>query len=286
MSAAAAPTTRTDRPVRSGPLAALRPYLRRVRTGFRRQSAYLGAAAGGFAANVTFGFLKAAILVATVEAAGGELRGYDAGSMLAFVWIGQGMLGLVNLMGRDVLGDRIKNGDVVIDFLRPLHLQAAGLATFLGERAFSLIPRGLPTLLVGGLVTGMAMPDTVLPYALGAVSMVLGMSLSYLCVFALCMLGLWVVEVRGLQVAYMVIGGFLSGLYIPVAIFPDWLRAIAVTTPFPSILQTPIDVITGRLTGVDAWQVVGVQVLWVAGVAVLGWWLTRAGRRHLEVQGG
>jgi len=266
--------------------AALRPYLRLVRAGFRRQSAYLGAAAGGFVANVTFGFLKSAILLATVEAAGGELEGYDAGAMLAFVWIGQGMLGLVNLTGRDVLGERIKNGDVVIDFLRPLHLQAAGLASFLGERSFSLIPRGLPTLLIGGLVTGMAMPSTALPYVLGAVSVVLGMSLSYLCAFALCMVGLWVVEVRGLQVAYMVVGGFLSGLYIPVALFPDWLRAIAHATPLPSILMAPIDVLTGRLVGGDAWQVVGTQVAWVAAVGALGWWLTSAGRRHLEVQGG
>ena len=28
-----------------------------------------------------------------------------------------------------------------------------------------------------------------------------------------------------------------SGLYVPVHLFPDWLRTIAYATPFPSLLQ-------------------------------------------------
>lgn len=263
-----------------------RPYWRLLLAGFRRQSAYLAATLGGLVANVTFGFLKAAILLATVEAAGGEVQGYDAGQMLAFVWIGQSLLGLVNLSGRDVLGTRIKSGDVVVDFLRPLHLQLAGLASFLGERLFSLLPRGIPTFLIGLLTTGMALPDAAAPYLLGAVSVLLGMTLSYLGVYALNIVGLWLVETRGLQVAYMVAGGFLSGLYVPVGLFPDWLERVALATPFPSMLMTPIDVISGRVVGADSLLAVGVQVGWIVVVAVLGAALTRAGRRHLEVQGG
>lgn len=265
---------------------AARPYLRLLVAGFRRQSSYLAAAFGGLAANVTFGFLKAAILVATVRAAGGSLAGYDTGRMLAFVWIGQGMLGLVNVYGRDVLGDRIRDGDVVIDFLRPLNLQLAGLATYLGERSFSLLPRGIPTFLVGLTVTGMALSSSPWSYVLGGVAVVLGMTVSYLCVYALNILGLWLVETRGLQVLYMALAGFFSGLYVPIAIFPDWLHAVALATPFPSMLMTPIDLLSGRLEGASALLALAVQVWWILAIGALGATLTRAGRRHLEVQGG
>lgn len=264
----------------------LRPYLRLFVAGFRRQSTYVTAAVGGMVANVTFGFLKAAILVATVRAAGGTVQGYDEGQMLAFVWIGQAMLGLVNLFGRDVLGDRIRSGDVVVDFLRPLDLQLAGLATALGERSFSLIPRGIPTFAIGLLVTGMALSSSAWSYLLGAVSIVLAMVVSYLSVFALNILGFWFVEVRGLQVLYMAIAGFFSGLYLPISIFPDWLHVLALATPFPAMLMTPIDVISGRLVGAEALLAVGGQVFWVVVLAALGALLVRAGRRHLEVQGG
>jgi ABC-2 type transport system permease protein len=267
-------------------LAAARPYGLLLVAGFRRRSAYLAAAVGGLVANATFGLLKAAILVATVEAAGGDLAGYGTGEMLAFVWIGQGMLGLINVYGRDVLGEKIRSGDVVVDFLRPLHLQLSGLATELGERLFSLLPRGVPTVLVGALTTGFAMPAAVAPYVLGAVSVLLAMVLSYFLVYALNILGLWVVEVRGIQVAYMVVAGFFSGLYVPIWIFPEWLQVAALATPFPSLMMTPIDLLTGRSTGLDALVLLAAQLGWVVGFGLLGAWLTAAGRRHLEVQGG
>ena len=214
------------------------------------------------------------------------MQGYDEGQMLAFVWIGQAMLGLVNVYGRDALAERIRSGDVVVDFLRPLDIQFAGLATYLGERSFTLLPRGIPTFLVGLAVTGMALPSAVSSYLLGALSVVLGMVVSFLLVYALNILGFWLVEVRGLQVLYMAVAGLFSGLYLPIALFPDWLHAIALATPFPAMLMTPIDILSGRFSGADALLAVAVQALWVVVVGGLGALLTRAGRRHLEVQGG
>jgi ABC-2 type transport system permease protein len=52
------------------------------------------------------------------------------------------------------------------------------------------------------------------------------------------------------------------------------------------MLMYPVDIISGRVDGLDSLALVGVQVAWLAGVALLGQVLTRAGRRHLEVQGG
>ena len=263
-----------------------RAYLRLLVAGFRQQSAYLAAAVGGLVANATFGFLKAAILLATLAAAGGTLGGYDTRTMLAYVWLSQAMLGLVNVYGRDVLAERIRSGDIAVDFLRPLDLQLAGLATFLGSRLFTLLPRGLPTLTVGLLTTGMALPRGVWPYLLGTLSVLLAMTLSYLCVYALSMSALWLVEIRGLQVAYMVVASFCCGLYIPVGLFPGWLETLARITPFPSTLMTPVEILSGYAAGTDALRLVAVQVLWISVVAAGGHLLTRAGRRHLEVQGG
>ena len=75
----------------------LRTYGRLLLAGIRRQSTYRLAAFGGLVANTTFGLLKVAILFSTVRAAGGELNGYDIGSISAYIWISQGMLGSVNL---------------------------------------------------------------------------------------------------------------------------------------------------------------------------------------------
>ena len=73
---------------------------------------------------------------------------------------------------------------------------------------------------------------------------------------------------------------------MPVHLFPDWLRTIAYATPFPSLLQFPIDVLSGRVLGLDALLVVAMQAGWlVLLVAVTRVLMARAALR-LVVQGG
>ena len=61
---------------------------------------------------------------------------------------------------------------------------------------------------------------------------------------------------------------------------------MAYATPGPSMLMTPLDILVGRTDGSLALGLVGAQVAWVVGIALVGVAVTRAGRRHLEVQGG
>jgi ABC-2 type transport system permease protein len=265
----------------------IRVYWRILVAGFRRQSAYVLAAFGGLVANTTFGLLKVAILFATVRAAGGELQGYDVARMSTYIWVSQGLLGSVNLFGRLDIADRIKDGDIAVDFLRPVDVQAAAITSEVGRSVFNLIPRGLPSVLIGGLVVGMAVPDRPVVYLLGAVSILLAMAVSAATVYlTVAAPGFWLVETRGLQILYMVVSGFLAGLFVPIWIFPRWLEVVAQATPFPSMLMYPVDILSGRADAGSALVLVAVQLGWLLAVGGLGQVLTRAGRRHLEVQGG
>jgi ABC-2 type transport system permease protein len=266
--------------------ATARVYWRILVAGFRRQSAYRLAALGGLVANLTFGMLKVAMLFATVRAAGGQLHGYTTASMSTYVWLSQGLLGSVNLNGRTDLALRVKDGQVAVDFLRPVDLQAATIASEAGASLFALLPRGLPSVLLGAVTVGIAMPTGPVFYLLGAVSLLLGIAISAATVYLIAVAGFWLVETRGLQILYMLASGFLGGLYVPIALFPHWLRIVASATPFPSIMMYPINVLSGLGGAASATELVLVQLAWLAGVATIGQLLTRAGRRRLEVQGG
>lgn len=263
-----------------------RTYWRLLVAGFRRQSTYRLAALGGLIANTTFGLLKVALLFAAVRASGGELNGYDIGSISAYIWISQGLLGSVNLNGRTDIGERIKDGDIAVDFLRPLDVQAASIATEIGRSVFALIPRGIPTFTLGVIVVGVTMPTTPLPYLVGAASVLLGIVVSATTVYLVAATGFWLVETRGLQILYMVVSGFLAGLFVPIQLFPGWLLAVATATPFPSMLMYPVDVLSGRVDALASLGLVCLQVMWLVVTAAVGQALTRAGRRRLEVQGG
>lgn len=264
----------------------MRVYARILAAGFRTQSRYLPAAFAGLLANATFGLLKSGILLTLVGDGGGEVAGYTAGTMAAYVWLSQGLLGSVNIWGLPATAHRIKSGDIAVDFLRPVDVQLASIADDVGRGLFALIPRGLPSVGVGVLLVGMAMPAQVLPYALGVVSLLLGIALSHSLAYLLGTAGFWLVEVRGLQVLYMGVAGLLTGLVTPIWLFPDWLEAIAVATPFPAVMMYPIDVLSGRTTGVGALWLIAAQAGWLALALAAGQVATRLGRRKMEVQGG
>ncbi|MGI8867387.1 MAG: ABC transporter permease [Mycobacteriales bacterium] len=264
----------------------LRIYWRLLAAGFRQQATYQLAALGGLVANTTFGFLKVAILFATVRAAGGDVQGYDIGAMSAYIWLSQGMLGSINLHGRTELADRVKTGAVAVDFLRPVSVQGAAIVSEVGRAIFALIPRGGPSVLIGAVFVGMAMPTHPAPYLLGVISLLLGISTSFAAAYLVAVAGFWLVETRGMQVLYMVISGFMAGLFVPISLFPQWLRVLSQATPFPSMMMYPIDVLSGRVAGISAIGLVGAQLAWLASAVFAGHLMTRAGRQKLEVQGG
>jgi ABC-2 type transport system permease protein len=71
-----------------------------------------------------------------------------------------------------------------------------------------------------------------------------------------------------------------------VHLFPEWLRILAYATPFPSMLQTPIDVLSGRVLDAAAAALVVSQLAWLIGLVSLARLIQwRAGQR-LVVQGG
>jgi ABC-2 type transport system permease protein len=257
-----------------------------ARAGFRRYSTYRLATLAGILTNSVFGLIRASILLAALASAGTAVAGYTPAQASSYVWWGQGLIACVGLFGWTEVSDRVRSGDIAVDFARPVDPQLAYLAADLGRAGLQLLTRGLPTVLIGAVVFGVALPRTPGVAALALVSVTLAVVISFGCRYAVNLAAFWLVQNRGPQLVYIVVSGLLAGLYVPVSWFPPWLATVAAVTPFPSMLQTPIDLLGGRADGPAALRLVAVQLAWAAGVVLLGLVLTRRGRRVLEVQGG
>lgn len=258
-------------------------YLRLVLAGYRRHATYRAAALAGLFTNTVFGVLRVSILLAVVAAAGGAVAGYDAASTSTFVWLGQGLLAVVQLWGDGELATRVRTGDVAIDLSRPWDLQAAVLATDVGRAAHAVLWRFLPPIAFGALVTPFRWPAHLVTYPLFAASVVLAVLLSAATRFLLDLGSFWLLDARGLRGLYVAVSGLAAGLTVPLAYFPTAVRDVLYATPFPGMLQTPIDVFVER--GNPAGPL-ALQVLLLA--VMLGWGrfaLVRATRK-LVIQGG
>jgi ABC-2 type transport system permease protein len=257
-----------------------------ARAGFRRYSTYRLATFAGLVTNTVFGLIRASILLAALAAAGTTIAGYSEAQANSYVWWSQGLVASIGLFGWSEVSDRVRSGDIAVDFARPLDPQVGYLAADLGRAALQGLARGVPSIAIGAVVFGVSPPQSPAVAGLAVVSVLLGVVISFGCRYAVNLTSFWLVQNRGVQLVYMVASGFLAGLFVPVHWFPDWLLLVARCTPFPSMLQAPIDLLSGRASLGEALPILGVQLAWAAGVLALGQLLTRRGRRVLEVQGG
>ncbi|MFF3854642.1 ABC transporter permease [Micromonospora sp. NPDC002575] len=255
-------------------------------SGFRRYATYRQAALAGAVTNIVFGFLRCYVLLGAAGAAGAA-AGYDREQFATFVWAGQGMLAVILLWGRPELAERIRTGDVASDLLRPVHPVTSYLATDLGRAGWACVSRLLPPVLVGPLFFPVHLPARWSTVPLFVVSATVAVVLCFGCRFLVNATAYWLQDVRGPQILWTLGSGVLAGLYFPLPFLPDGLfLALQLATPFPSLLQTPLDVLVERdPTGVQA-ALVGVQVGWAVAILALCRLVQRRAERRLVVQGG
>jgi ABC-2 type transport system permease protein len=81
--------------------------------------------------------------------------------------------------------------------------------------------------------------------------------------------------------------GVLCGLYFPLRLLPEWLAVtLWVATPFPGLLQTPLDVLVERDPPAQQAGLVALQAVWAIALLALAKTVQRHAERKLVVQGG
>src|SRR5207244_8238103 len=118
------------------------------------------------------------------------------------------------------------------------------------------------------------------------VSLVLAVVVSFFFRVLYNVVGFWTTDVRGTMMLGGIIANLFSGFLIPVSFFPDWLAAIARATPFPSIVQTPIDIFVGALSGPAIVGALATQIEWARARGLTGRRSLGIGVRRLVVSGG
>ncbi len=259
-----------------------------VGSGFRRYATYRQATIAGSFTNIVFGFLRCYVLLAVAAGAvGGRPGGYDTAQLATFVWVGQGLLTVVGIWGPPDLSDRIRSGDVASDLLRPVAPVTAYLAADLGRFLHAVLTRMIGPLIVGAIFFTLAVPTRWQTVPLFAVSAVLATIGSFGCRFLINATAYWLHDARGPLVLWTLSSGLLAGLYFPLRMLPEWLAVtLWVATPFPGLLQTPLDVLVERDPPVQQAGLVLLQACWAVALLALCRLVQHRAERKLVVQGG
>jgi ABC-2 type transport system permease protein len=237
--------------------------------------------------NSVFGFLRFAVMLAVLDAGVRTVAGYDEPRLATFVWAGQGLIGVVLLWSLPDLAERIRTGDVVTDLLRPVDPVWQMLAADLGRAGYAALTRFVVPVIVGALAFDLYRPTRMSTYALFACSALMATIVCFGCRFLVNAAAYWLLDARGPNTFWTLTSGILGGLYFPVWFLPDVVAvALIVGTPFPSVIQIPLDVLVERGSAGFQLELLGVQLGWVVAILALCRWVQARGERKLVVQGG
>ncbi len=255
---------------------------------FRRFSTYRAATFAGVFTNSVFGVIYSYAYLALWNQRP-DAGGYDATDAVTYVWLGQALLMTTALWGggtTDDLADRIRSGDVAVDLYRPVGLVGWYLAGDLGRAVYHVISRGVLPTIVGLLLFDIAMPATPAAAVGFALSLTLAVVTSFGIRFMVACSAFWLLDQTGLRTLSGVLAIFLSGMTLPLVIFPEPLRSIALALPWASYLQTPADIWLGQRTGLAMVEGLLVQVVWAVVLLALCQVVLNAATRKVVVQGG
>lgn len=259
-------------------------YLAVLRATTRRMTTYRGATLAGVVTNSVFGFILSYVMLAVFRDRP-EVGGFDATDAVTFVWVTQGLIMVVGMFGHTEMAERVRTGDIALDLSRPYDLQAWWAAVYYGKAAFYIWSRGVPPFLVGAVFLGVRLPEATVWPAF-AVAVLLGVGVGFAWNFLLQLAGFWILEVRGPVMLGSFLAIFLSGMTVPLVLFPEalvpWLRV----QPFASLIQLPVEVFLGKHAG---WGLAGiylVQAFWLVVLVAAGRAVLARATRVVVVQGG
>lgn len=264
----------------------MRTYWEVARRAFRRFATYRGATLAALFTNVVWGVLLSAVVVAVIrERDGAPVNGVDEAALVTMVWLGQGLLGVVNIFNRTPdLSERIRSGDVVVDLYRPVDLQAWWGAVDAGRAGYEVLIRFLPPVAIGVAFFGAELPA---PGAVPAVvvALVLAVTVSFAIRFLASCSGFWLLDSRGVDRAVMTMWIVGAGMTIPLPLLPDVIGVPLSLLPFAATVQLVSDVWTGTATP-SVGAALALQALWAVVLLGAGRVVLARATRRVVVQGG
>jgi viologen exporter family transport system permease protein len=216
--------------------------------------------------------------------------GYTREGLLTYVCLGQAFnFARIGGAQRRLLfrvNGSLRTGNIVFDLLRPTDYQAMQFSEVAGQFVAEMLLINLPAYVFALVIFGIAPPASAGAAAGFALSLLGAFLVSFSLDFLLMILAFWTFAVQGIIYARRAAIELLAGSIIPLSLFPDWLRTIALVLPFQGLAYTPISIYLGDIRGAAIWWSFLVQLGWAVALAVLTRLVWLRALRRLVVQGG
>jgi ABC-2 type transport system permease protein len=221
-----------------------------------------------------------------VYASDPSFAGFEFPEMVTYVAVGWIIRSLYfnnidSHMAQDIL-----EGKISMVMIKPVNVQWSYMSRAIGEAAFRLIMLTVPTAAVIGFLFPVVRPASAAHF--GAFLVAVGFSVMLVAAlnFIVGSFAVSLKSILGLLRAKFWMQELLSGLLVPITLFPSPLREISALLPFQHIGFTPMMIYLGKLTWFEIGRAFALELFWIVFLLLFGAWLWRTLSRRITIYGG
>ena len=181
---------------------------------------------------------------------------------------------------------KIRQGNVAVDYIKPVHIFLMYFSEDIGEMITTIIQKVIPMLIFSTIFVVVPVPASFAHFILFLISIAFSYLILWYISAIFAMFNFIVIDIGpiGMIKDYIIL--ILSGSFIPIWFFPDFIQKILVYLPFIYTYQLPLSIFIGKTTYLQAFSSMAIQIVWVLVFAILFTLLKNRIEKNILVQGG
>lgn len=204
--------------------------------------------------------------------------------VISYIWLCQVLLRVIPWHADKEIEKLFRDGNVAYEMVRPVDLY---WGWFLRAAALRMVPvllQGIPLFLAARAFFGLEGPADIRNAIGFGVAFLGACLLSAAYTTLLTIVAFWTVSSAGISKLMPHLVSLLSGLVIPLPLFPEWAQGFLYYQPFRGIFDTPLRIYLGDIDSFSGPLLH--QILWIILLICAGRRLLIYAKNRLIVQGG
>jgi ABC-2 type transport system permease protein len=263
----------------------LAPYLEFAKVAFSREGTYRAQVFTHIGSVLLRVFLLSTLWTALYHNNGVQ-AGITLDAMITYATLALLLDLIYGVNGAYVIREKIREGSIAIDLMRPISVPLYVLADTVGQTSFAAL-QIIPALLLSLLLVHIDAPPNAVAGLAFVASVLLGFLVNFFLDLMMATITFWTMEIFGVQIMVQFIASLLSGSLVPLYFFPAGIvQQLAFASPFAAIYNAPLSIYIGKVAGLQIAAMLGFQAFWAACFGIIALALWRMGERRVVIQGG
>ena len=213
-------------------------------------------------------------------------NGVTVQDMVTYVILGMLVSSLTSSYIDYRIAERVQDGSIAIDFIRPVNFKYYMICEDLGESGLMTFVTTLPACVFGALYWGLRLPEKPITLVLFLATLAGGIMVVTSLNYTLGLLSFWFKDSYHVDWLFGAMRTVFSGALVPLWFYPPALRAVSEAFPWQLGSFAPLAVFLEKSPSSAAIRVLILQAVWLVVLLWIERILWRKAQEKIEVYGG